>query len=73
MPVTNSIANAVRLTEFNPGVATTDFALDYPLYPAVDLTDLKSDFLVVKDGTTVTNFTVTATFVEGVALDGKII
>lgn len=73
MTVENFIADRRRVTEFNPVSPTTNFPLDYPLYAADDLTDLKDDLEVFLDGVEVTNYTVTATFDDGVATDAQVV
>lgn len=55
-----------RLTAYAPTVATTQFAVDFPLFDDDDL-------VVLHNSTYRTDFTVSATFVNGVAIDAKVI
>lgn len=53
-----------RRTRYNPVVATTDFAADFPVF---DNDDIK----VYVDGVERDDFAVTATYVEGISTDAK--
>lgn len=55
-----------RFTEYNPLVLTTDFGADFPVFDVDDLT-------VYVDGVQRFDFTVTATFTDGISNDAKVI
>jgi hypothetical protein len=53
-----------RISTYNPVVPTTEFAANFPVF---DNSDLK----VVHDGVERTDFTVTATYIDGISTDAK--
>jgi hypothetical protein len=55
-----------RITAYSPLVATTEFAADFAVFDNADL-------IVIHDGVKRTDFTVSATYVEGIATDAKAI
>jgi len=55
-----------RITEYNPVVATTEFGADFPVFNS-------SDLKVIHDGEERSDFTVTATYVDGISTDAKVV
>ncbi|MDW9584435.1 hypothetical protein GOB17_33740 [Sinorhizobium meliloti] len=55
-----------RVSEYNPVVATTEFAANFPVFDNDDLT-------VIHDGVERDDFAVSATYVEGISTDAKVV
>jgi hypothetical protein len=53
-----------RITAYEPVVATTEFAADFPVFDNADL-------IVIHDGVKRTDFTVSATYFEGISNNAK--
>lgn len=53
-----------RVTEYSPVVATAEFTADFEVFD-------NSDLIVVHDGVERTDFTVTASYIDGVSTDAK--
>lgn len=53
-----------RITTYTPVVATTDFAADFPVFD-------NDDLIVVHDGVKRDDFSVSATYVEGISINAK--
>lgn len=72
MPNVDHIFNTPRQATFTPSVATQTFALPFPIYAAASQIELNSDFLVTVTNVVQSGYTITGTFVDGVALDGTL-
>jgi len=55
-----------RISEYNPVVATTKFAAEFPVFD-------NSDLAVFHDGEKRTDFTVTASYVDGISTDAEVV
>lgn len=55
-----------RVTSYSPIVATTEFAADFPVFDNADL-------IVIHDGVTRSDFTVSASYVDGISNDAKVV
>lgn len=53
-----------RISTYNPVVATTEFAANFPVFD-------NSDLIVIHDGAERTDFTVSATYAEGISTNAK--
>jgi len=72
MPNVDHIFNTPRQATFNPVVSTQVFPLPFPIYAASSQNELNGDFLVTVNSVVATGYTISGTFIDGVALDGSL-